>query len=246
MRRVGLTLAGLLLILAVAYSLSGSNGSGKASFVLAASWQPAFCETRPDKAECRSQTKKRFDASHFALHGLWPQPRGNYYCGVSAAEKSTDKANRWNDLPVLKISADVRNALNRVMPGTRSNLHRHEWTKHGSCYPGASAEAYFRASILLMEQLNASRVQTLFSGNVGKTLEAGQIRAAFDADFAAGAGQRVRLVCATDGRRRIITELRINLRGEIADDTEIEDLFVNAAIADEGCSSGEIDPVGLQ
>jgi ribonuclease T2 len=43
-------------------------------YVLAASWQPAFCITPAgaDKAECVSQTRDRFDATHFSIHGLWP------------------------------------------------------------------------------------------------------------------------------------------------------------------------------
>ena len=41
--------------------------------VFAVAWQPGFCETQPDRRECRNQQQDRFDASHFALHGLWPQ-----------------------------------------------------------------------------------------------------------------------------------------------------------------------------
>src|SRR3546814_10932851 len=72
----------LLLLLAIA-AIAGHRPAAAADFfVLAVSWQPAFCETRPAKPECVTQDEDRFDASHFALHGLWPQPRGNVYCGV--------------------------------------------------------------------------------------------------------------------------------------------------------------------
>jgi len=50
-----------------------------AEYVLAVSWQPAFCETRPRLPECRSQTADRFDATNFTLHGLWPRPRSRAY-----------------------------------------------------------------------------------------------------------------------------------------------------------------------
>lgn len=228
----------------------GADGGGDTqagtAFVLAASWQPAFCETRPAKPECESQTGERFDASHFALHGLWPQPRGNDYCGVSAADKAADKAGRWGDLPALELAEETRAELDRVMPGTQSFLQRHEFTKHGSCYPGASAEEYFRASLLLMEQLNASAVQELFASSVGGELDAGDIKAAFETAFGPGAGDRVRISCASDGGRRIITELQISLRGAITDETVIEDLFAGAATASTGCSGGVVDAVGLQ
>jgi ribonuclease T2 len=216
------------------------------SFVLAASWQPAFCETRPGKPECVSQVVDRFDATHFALHGLWPQPRGNDYCGVSSAERTADKAGRWDDLPAVDITAETRQELDRVMPGTQSNLHRHEYTKHGTCYPEGSAENYYLASLLLMQQLNASAVQELFASNIGATIDAEQIQAAFDAAFGPDAGQRVRISCANDGGRRVITELQISLRGTITEETRIEDLLANAGTANTGCASGVVDAVGLQ
>ena len=74
-------------------------------FVLAISWQPAFCETRPSKPECQSQTKDRFDATHFTLHGLWPQPRRRAYCGVDAATVSEDESGYWSSLPEPQMSA---------------------------------------------------------------------------------------------------------------------------------------------
>src|SRR5688500_1270964 len=50
---------------------TGSRASDQ-FLILAASWQPAFCEGASGKPECRQQGKSRFDANHFALHGLWP------------------------------------------------------------------------------------------------------------------------------------------------------------------------------
>ncbi len=40
------------------------------SYVFAVNWQLGFCETKPDKSECITQTEQRFDAIHFSLHGL--------------------------------------------------------------------------------------------------------------------------------------------------------------------------------
>jgi len=58
--------------------------SGKPEYVFALSWQPAFCETKSSKTECRAQNPNEFDATNFTLHGLWPQPNGNSYCQVAA------------------------------------------------------------------------------------------------------------------------------------------------------------------
>ena len=60
----------------------------KPALCLAIGWQAAFCETRPSKRECaNARPNDRFDATHFTLHGLWPQPRRRAYCGVDEAHR---------------------------------------------------------------------------------------------------------------------------------------------------------------
>ena len=86
--RVDLKSRFIVLIVAAPLLLSGCwpGGQEESKFdgdmVLAISWQAGFCETRPRLPECRSQTNKRYDANHFALHGLWPQPGNLAYCDV--------------------------------------------------------------------------------------------------------------------------------------------------------------------
>ena len=108
--------------------------SGKPEYVFALSWQPAFCETKSSKAECRAQSPSEFDATNFTLHGLWPQPNGNFYCQVSGSDKANDNPAHWKDLPPVNLDAGTRTELDKVMPGTASQLERHEWIKHGTCY----------------------------------------------------------------------------------------------------------------
>jgi ribonuclease T2 len=116
--------------------------SRRGDFLLALSWQPAFCETKPTKIECRDQSADSFEAGNLALHGLWPQPRDNDYCGVSPEVEQIDQAKRWDELPPVALSAETRKALAEQMPGYASNLHLHEWYKHGTCYSN-SPEEYF-------------------------------------------------------------------------------------------------------
>ena len=213
--------------------------------LLAVSWQAAFCETRPQQRECRNQRKDRFDASHFSLHGLWPQPRENVYCGVGARMKRDDENRRWDWLPVLDLEGATRNELKKVMPGTASFLHRHEWVKHGTCY-SEDAESYYRDSLDAMNQLNSSEVQALFVANVGQNLSAKAIREAFERSFGKGAGKRVQVSCKNDGRRRIITELKIHLAGPLGEDGSLADAIRAGATTAPGCNGGIVDPVGLQ
>jgi ribonuclease T2 len=207
-------------------------------FVLAVNWQPAFCETAPDKPECRTQTADRFDADHFTLHGLWPQGE---YCGVYPAIQQADRDGDWSSLPPVPLSPALRARLNVAMPGTASHLDRHEWIKHGTCFDG-DAETYFAASLALLDQLNASRVRKLFVEHIGVRLTQRQIRAAFGGK----PGQRVRVACEDDGRRSIVTELTIGLWGRIDATPDLRALMLASRPTSGGCRSGLIDAVGLQ
>jgi ribonuclease T2 len=229
----------------LALLLSPAQAQERTQFVLAISWQPAFCETRPNKPECESQTADRADASQFALHGLWPQPRSRDYCGVDEATVRTDEDGDWNSLPAPELSADLWAELQVAMPGTQSGLERHEWIKHGTCYEG-DAEEYFADSLAMLEAINDSEVAALFAGAIGQRVTQADVRAAFDATFGQGAGERVRLACVEDGNRRLISELTIGLTGEIDGPGSFADRLLDARPTDGGCDAGEIDAAGLQ
>jgi ribonuclease T2 len=213
--------------------------------VLAISWQPGFCETRPKVRECRSQTSDRFDSTHFSLHGLWPQPGSAVYCGVDGPTRSKDKPGQWQKLEGLGLSDELKQEVWKVMPGSRSFLHRHEWIKHGTCY-SSSPEVYFADSVALMQQINASSVQELFEASIGKLLDGNTIRASFDRAFGPGVGKRVRISCKRDGGRTIITELTLGLSGRITDKPDIGTLALAANTTKPGCPSGIVDPAGFQ
>jgi ribonuclease T2 len=214
-------------------------------YVLAASWQPAFCETKPDKVECRTQTPDRFDASHFALHGLWPQPRSLGYCRVERPQIEDDKAGHWDQLPAVALEPGTAEELNKVMPGTQSHLERHEWTRHGTCY-GTTADEYFADALALMRALNGSAVQQLFASHAGQFLSFADIGKAFDQSFGAGAGRRVRMQCARDNGRLIISELTIGLTGNITAQSSLADLIAAAQPTKSECPGGIVDVAGQQ
>lgn len=229
-----------------AVSPGSESSRNHRGLVLSVSWQPAHCETRPDEAECVSMTADRFDASHFALHGLWPQPRDNVYCDVDAAIVADDKKRRWHELPEPDLSESTRAELAAVMPAVQIGLHRHAWWKHGTCYDGLPAETYFADSLTVMRALNASAARELFAANVGRELTRERIREEFDRAFGPGAGTRVSVTCVGDGDRRLIVGLRIEFAGTIGAETEVGELIVIAPATDPGCGSGIVDPVGLQ
>jgi len=207
-------------------------------YLLALSWQPTFCEGHSRKKECRTQSKNRYDASHWSLHGLWPQPRGNAYCNVSDMDKGIDRNKRWHLLAPVKLSQKTAMELALVMPGASSNLQRHEWIKHGTCY-GSDAEDYYSDAIKLTKAVNNSIVGKLFNRGVGKRVTLKQVRAHFDKAFGKGAGSKVDMRCDRRGR---VSELWINLKGEIDDDTTLASLLKDSIRAGSTCFKGVIDP----
>lgn len=215
--------------------------------VLAVTWQPAFCETKPRKPECRKLDARRYDADHFALHGLWPQGRRSY-CGNSADVRRARAGGPWSKLPGIGLADDLRRPLLRAMPGALSYLHRHEWWKHGTCYAD-DADTYFRDAIALLDALNASEVREVFADRVGKQLPARTIRAAFDAAFGPGAGRRVKVRCRRDGERQLIVELQIGLVGDISAEAKrgnLRRLIRASRPVRPDCPGGIVDPVGFQ
>lgn len=220
-------------------------GSASLAYVLALSWQPAFCESNGRKPECRWLTTARHDASYLSLHGLWPQPSTLQYCNVPAAVRKAGETGHWSDIPPVELSLATAADLQKMMPGAQSLLDRHEWAKHGTCYP-ADAETYFKDSLRLLQEVNDSPVANLLMQNVGRQVSAADIRAAFDQAFGPGAGNRVRIACKDDGDRRLISEITLGLKGDIPSGTGLSDLLLAAPPTDPGCPAGIVDPVGTQ
>lgn len=217
--------------------------------LLALSWQPAFCETRPGKTECQLLNGGGLPAfeGQLAIHGLWPQPNGTFYCGVPGDLVRLDKDGDWDQLPEPALDADTRARLDALMPGTMSALDRHEWIKHGTCHLGAGgADEYYDDTLQLVEAINGSEVGAFLAANLGQEIRVAELRERFDAAFGATAGDRVEVICTNDGSRHLVKELRINLRGLIEPGASISDLLLAADPVRQNCTRGMIDPAGLQ
>jgi ribonuclease T2 len=228
--------------------------------VLSASWQPAFCETgggylpnsNTQKPECATQTADRPDASHFALHGLWPQPfePKSEYCGYTREQGDDfDDIKDFSKFDPVRLTDPTWALLNAAMPGTQSKLERHEWTKHGTCY-GKSQDDYFTDSVLLLDKLNATVLDEFFVASLGKTVSNADIRAQFDTIFGAGTGNKVGVGCSDekDGGRKVLTELRIHIKGDVGAGSDLASMILAAddATNDSCPRQMVIDPVGLQ
>ena len=157
----------------------------------------------------------------------------------------SDKHGDWKSLPAVDLSPAVASRLAVAMPGTRSLLERHEWLRHGTCY-GADPSTYFADALALVDAVNASPVQALLAANVGKEVSAADIREAFDKGFGAGVGDRVKIACARDGDRRLITEITVGLVGKPGAGRSLKDLAAGSSPTSPGCPAGIVDPVKAQ
>jgi ribonuclease T2 len=205
--------------------------------LLAISWQNAFCQTHQYKKECKSMKRGDFASSHFVLHGLWPQPRNNQYCNIDKKQIGMDKNKQWNRLNRLDLTPKVREDLKKYMTGYSSNLHLHEWVKHGSCY-GMDANKYYKDAINLLTQVNNSKVRTYFVKHIGQTIKLKDIRKIFDSEFGNGAGEHVTMNC----NRGLITELWLHI-GSQSD--KLEELLSKGETPKSRCFKGRVDEVGF-
>jgi len=208
--------------------------------LLALSWHNAFCETHRRKKECKrgllSALRSKKSEKHFVLHGLWPQPKNRTYCHVERKYITMDRYKQWHKMPDIGLSTQTKERLSKVMPGFASNLHKHEWYKHGSCY-GTDAEQYYKNAIFLTEQINDSKVNTFFVTHIGKRVTLKQIRDRFDSSFGTGAGKRVALLC----KNGLITELWLHLgRGNT-----LSQMLQNGKQVHSRCQRGLVDKAGF-
>jgi len=209
--------------------------------LLVLSWHNAFCETHRYRKECKrsmfSFGEGKYSEKHFVLHGLWPQPENEIYCDVSSEYVNLDKHKQWNRLSDLDLSDEVKKGLQNVMPGFSSNLHKHEWIKHGTCY-GTDANTYYKDAIRFVTQVNDSKVGDFFTKNIGKPVTLKQIRSLFDRNFGVGTGKRIELKC----NKGLVSELWLHL-GAGHDDLSMR--LKQGKETRSHCQSGLVDKAGF-
>jgi ribonuclease T2 len=148
-----------------------------------------------------------------------------------------DKNKQWHRLDKLELSSEVRTKLAKLMPGYGSNLHKHEWVKHGTCY-GTNASDYYSDAMTLLTQVNESKVQQFFKQNIGKTVRLEDIRKEFDKEFGSGAGKHVTMNC----NRGLVTELWLHIGNK---GTTLAELLKGGERPRKSCYKGRIDAVGF-
>jgi len=124
---IALTLATVLVSVALAQDRREAEAGQFDFYVLALSWSPSYCESAQTRAPNRAPDQQCSGRPFaFVVHGLWPQYERGFpsYCQVPAPRLNHAIVGRMLDL----------------MPSAR--LVFHEWDRHGTC-TGLSPQAYF-------------------------------------------------------------------------------------------------------
>lgn len=212
------------------------------SYVLALSWQPAFCETKPDKAECAISDPKAYQARHFTLHGLWPNKNScgkNYgFCGEVKTQK-TD----FCDYPAITLATDSEISLAEVMPSVSAGscLERHEWYKHGTC-ANRLIDDYFDLSADLTRQFNDAGMAYFMNRKIGQQVRTQDFIDRVGAVLGTATKERISLICEQD----MLVEVRLNLSHDLIYGDDLEKLISGAPLSSQS-TCGEtflIDAIG--
>jgi ribonuclease T2 len=205
---------------------------------LVLTWAPSLCKAEPSSPGCRSGHVADMGAT-WMLHGLWPQPAANQYCGVpkGLVDRARDLHNA--DMPAVAISDSVRSSLQSVMSDA-AVMASHEWYAHGTC-SGVTPDVFFGDAVRLAAQARAV-LDPMFVGNRGGRVQLTDIREVFDDEFGIGAGDRVRLSCrSVTGHGSLAYELHLSLpsverlRGHDGDLRPLKDLLADGPTIGPGC-----------
>lgn len=221
---------GLLLGGGIAAAQSAPEGGARE--VLSVGWQAGYCAVRPKSSGCAGFSADMPAAGRFSLVNRFEVRKS--YCGIEAALREKASKGKWADLPDITLAAATKVRLDAAMPAVRAGLDRRQWLKSGSCL-AASAEAYYARSLDLLDEINASPVRALFTERKGAAVTLAEVRAAFDAAFGKGAGERVRLACRKAGDRVVVTGITIGLA---TGDGALAALIAGASPTKSRCTGG--------
>lgn len=206
-----------IVVAAVVYSVgvldrtspvTSSAAADTDSSVLVVTWGPSLCRVEKSNRGCASGHVGELGRM-WILHGLWPQPRDNEFCGVPEELASRARNTHGTDIPTVEISDSLNTDLQSLMSDSRV-LVPHEWYTHGTC-SGVTPEAYFGAAVALTDQARAV-LDPLFSDAEGERFTQNAVRERFDDAFGPSAGERVGLTCRNvTGEGRVIYEIQLSL-----------------------------------
>jgi len=166
------------------------------------------------------------------LHGLWPQPSTEQFCGLS-------KTAREGSLSSLNLPQAVQTDLQSKMSDV-SIMAPHEWNAHGTC-SGLAPPEYFSIAATLAEQASTALDPVFQNGGGRVSLDA--LRARMDAEFGPGAGKRVSLTCRNlQGAGMVAYEVQLSLPPvvDLNSAVSLKDVITKGPPRSTGCQRGVV------
>ncbi|MGG7056389.1 ribonuclease T2 family protein [Nitrosomonas sp. ANs5] len=218
-------------------AVSKCNVAGKVdSFVLALTWQPAFCTINSHKKECQTMGSDNRRVAGFTLHGLWPN---NSACGINYGfcGQISAPAKNFCSYPAISLNHLIRESLNEVMPSAKgqSCLQRHQWHKHGVCQTTWSADEYFELSIGLTHWFNQTGMARLMRSVHGQVVRTDAFLDEVAVILGNVARRKVVLIC----QQNKLLEMRLNFAADLAVEKDPGKLVARAPDAKKNTSCGE-------
>ena len=241
----------LILLIAVGVLFGARNAAAEDGYLLALSWEPAFCAGHAARPECKlaAATPPRL-----GLHGLWPdwdrngdgkQDGADDFClsgennrkAIFALDAEASNAGNWLKLPPVNLSAASSSDLESAMPGTTSGLERHEWWKHGTC-SDLKADDYFAIAVALLREVERSSLAHLIAQRAGATIGRAELLAAFESDFGARSARALMLDCEKTADGSALAEIRIRIkRGKVTQGLNADSLDIPAKAIKGDCAA---------
>ncbi len=227
--------------LALAFSVNGAAAANFDYYLLAASWQPGFCKSKPEKPEC-ANLSGTYAATHLVTHGLWPNNYDGqhpFYCGVSSDQIALDTPSTWCRMAAYGASSSTLSKLAYYMPGMQSCLDKHEWYKHGSC-DGRGADVYWSQTAQLIERLGATPFNEFLRSKAGTRISRSQLLGAFNTSFGAGSSAAASMQCVNVSGVSYFSEVWINLKP-----STIQQFPAQTSLLTDGAISGSCPSTGI-
>ncbi len=195
------------------------------SFVLALSWQPAFCKTAAGsrKPECQNGTPG-IPSNRFTLHGLWPNRStcGTHYgyCGSVCNAPKKNGATWMCQYPAVPAGRETMEQLATVMPSVvhGSCLERHEWFKHGTC-SGMNADDYLSLAARLTHLFNDAGIAEFMAKSSGRQVSERDFLKVVDRGLGQGASRKIKLSCQGNN----LVDVQILLPPDLSNVTSLKD-----------------------
>lgn len=212
------------------------------SSLLVMTWGPSLCKVASSNPGC-ANGHVRMMGRTLVLHGLWPLPASEQFCGVPERVVGRPGGSPGGNLPTLTLPEDLQTQLQSIMSDATA-IASHEWYRHGTC-SGVTPAAYFGHAVSLAEQVRRT-LDPVFEAAAGGHLSVGVVRDHVDAVIEKGAGSRVGLKCrSVDREGLVVYEVRLSFPpvtelGRDGRTVSLRDALGKGPPTPAGCRSGRV------